>query len=80
MFSNRMLNGNRNRNYSRTDNDAYGIVRNRPAFGSHQSLADSDKTNEHKSLTQSMDDLAISSNNDRLLTPSSFTSMVWFDH
>ncbi|KAG6406749.1 hypothetical protein SASPL_134358 [Salvia splendens] len=76
MFSNRMLNGNRNRNYSRTDNDAYGIVRNRPAYGSHQSLADSDKTNEHKSLTQSMDHLAISNNNDRLLTPSSFTSMA----
>ncbi|KAL1534386.1 KH domain-containing protein HEN4-like [Salvia divinorum] len=76
MFSNRMLNGNRNRNYSRTENDAYVIVRNRPAYGSHQSLADSDKTNEHKSLTQSLDHLAISSNNDRLLTPSSFTSVT----
>ncbi|KAH6789927.1 hypothetical protein C2S51_004933 [Perilla frutescens var. frutescens] len=75
MFSTKILTGNRNRNSSRTENGAYGVVRDHPAFGSHQSLADSDKAHEHKSLTQSMDHLAISINKDRLLSPSSLTSM-----
>lgn len=75
-----MLTANRNRNFSRTENGAYGITRDRPAFGSHQSVADSDKIHEHKSLIQRMDHLAISNNKDQLLSPSSFTSMVLFDH
>lgn len=75
MLSTKMLTANRNRNFSRTENGAYGIARDRPAFGSHQSVADSDKTHEHKSLIQRMDHLAISNNKDRLLSPSSFTSM-----
>lgn len=80
MLSTKMLTANRNRNFSRAENGAYGIARDRPAFGSHQSVADSDKTHEHKSLIQRMDHLAISNNKDRLLSPSSFTSMVLFDH
>lgn len=78
MFATRLLTAIRNHNSSRTENGAYGIVKSRPAFGSHQSLADSDTTNVHSSLTQSMDHLSISSTNDRYVPPNSSTSMVWF--
>lgn len=79
MFSITMLTGNGNRNSSRTENGAYGRVRDRPPFGSHLSVGNSDNLNEHKSLAQSMDHLAISSNKDRLPSPSLLTSMVRFD-
>ncbi|KAL8541782.1 hypothetical protein ACS0TY_002875 [Phlomoides rotata] len=70
IFSTTILTGNGNRNSSRTENGSYGRSINHPPL----SVGNSENHDDHKSLIQSVDHLAISSNNDRLPSPSVFTS------
>lgn len=80
IFSTTILTGNGNRNSLRTENGAYGRSTNPPPFGSHLSVGNSDNLNDHKSLIQSVDHLAISSNKDRLPSSSVFTPGVRFNN
>ncbi|KAL0384399.1 UNVERIFIED_CONTAM: KH domain-containing protein HEN4 [Sesamum radiatum] len=73
MFSIRMSTGSGNRNFSRTENIAFGRVRDPPPFGSQFSVGGSDNLSDLKSLRQSMDHLGISKNIDRPSSPSSLT-------
>ncbi|XP_011087955.1 KH domain-containing protein HEN4 isoform X1 [Sesamum indicum] len=73
MFSIRMSTGSGNRNFSRTENSAFGRVRDPPPFGSQFSVGGSDNLNDLKSLSESMDHLGISNNIDQPSSPSSLT-------
>ncbi|KAK6135655.1 hypothetical protein DH2020_030592 [Rehmannia glutinosa] len=68
--------GRGNFNSLRTEDSAYGRVRDPPPFRSHLSLGITDNPNEHKSLIQSMDQLGISNDKDRQPSPSLLTSLT----
>ncbi|KAK6156758.1 hypothetical protein DH2020_011006 [Rehmannia glutinosa] len=68
--------GRGNFNSLRTEDSAYGRVRDPPPFRSHLSLGITDNPNEHKSLIQSMDQLGISNDKDGQPSPSLLTSLT----